>query len=174
MGTFWFGFKALFRIWRDEEFARQVHELFGRESAPQPRVDDAGPVSSQGSGEALALLATLQREARFIDFIKEPIAGFTDAQIGAAVRTVHNECAATIDRYFAIEPLRTELEGSEISVPPDFNPSEWRLTGNIPERAPFRGRLRHPGWKAVHREPLPVRRDINSARVVAPCEVEIA
>ena len=66
--------------------------------------------------EAITLLATLQREARFVDFIKEPLDGYSDAQIGAAARDVHRDCGKVLDRLFAIQSLvgpgRRERAGS--------------------------------------------------------------
>ena len=55
--------------------------------------------------DAINLLAALQREARFVDFIKEPIAGYSDAQIGAAVRDVHRDCGALLERLFGLKPI---------------------------------------------------------------------
>ena len=39
---------------------------------------------------ALQLLALLQREGRFVDFLEEDVASFTDADIGAAARAMSN------------------------------------------------------------------------------------
>ncbi|MGV2334905.1 MAG UNVERIFIED_CONTAM: DUF2760 domain-containing protein [Planctomycetaceae bacterium] len=50
------------------------------------------PAKPQRS-EAISLLATLQREGRLLDFLKEPIDAYSDAQIGAAVRDIHRDCA---------------------------------------------------------------------------------
>ena len=52
--------------------------------------------------DALNLLSVLQREARLVDFLKEPIDAYADAQIGAAVRNVHRDAAAVLDRLFAL------------------------------------------------------------------------
>jgi hypothetical protein len=50
-------------------------------------------------------LAALQREARLVDFVQEPIAAYSDAQIGAAVRDVHRGCAEVIERLFSLKPV---------------------------------------------------------------------
>src|SRR5258706_10952915 len=55
-----------------------------REEAKEPRVD---PLAS-----ALQLLALLQREGRFVDFLEEDVTSFSDADIGAAARVVHGGC----------------------------------------------------------------------------------
>ncbi|OYV18887.1 MAG: hypothetical protein CG438_948, partial [Methylococcaceae bacterium NSP1-1] len=41
---------------------------------------------------ALQLLGLLQKEARFIDFIREDITSYSDADIGVAARVVHEGC----------------------------------------------------------------------------------
>ncbi|NJL27802.1 MAG: DUF2760 domain-containing protein, partial [Thermoanaerobaculia bacterium] len=55
--------------------------LRGQTPTPTPT---AGPTAPSADRSALLLLATLQREARLIDFLMEPIDGYTDAKIGAA------------------------------------------------------------------------------------------
>src|SRR5688500_6320874 len=110
MGNFALGFRVLFRIWSDDDFARKVKDLAeGKplpkaEPQPAPKVPappTAVPKAARRS-EAVSLLAVLQREARFVDFIKEPIGAYSDAQIGAAARDVHQGCAAALDRLFAL------------------------------------------------------------------------
>lgn len=179
MENFLLGFKALFRVWGDRVFAQKVKDLFEDKAtaAPGPVVEHAaGEVlrpKLPGRSEALTLLSVLQREARFVDFIKEPIAGYTDAQIGAAARTVHTDCGAVLDRLFVIAPLRSEAEGAEIPVPKDYDPAEFRLVGNIPDHAPSRGKLQHPGWRAAKAEVPEWNGREEAALIVAPCEVEI-
>src|SRR5690242_11018654 len=41
---------------------------------------------------AVQLLALLQREGRLLDFLQENIDGYSDDQIGAAVRDIHRGC----------------------------------------------------------------------------------
>ena len=76
--------------------------------------ETAGPRA--GRSDSLTLLAALQREARFIDFVKESLEGFTDAQIGAAARDVHRDCGLVLQRLFGIEPATSEPEGAELEV----------------------------------------------------------
>ena len=60
------------------------------------------------------MLATLQREARFVDFVKESLEGYADAQIGAVARDVHRDCGAVLERLFALRPvLADQEEGGE-------------------------------------------------------------
>ena len=99
--------------------------------------------------EAITLLATLQREARFVDFIQESLAGYTDAQIGAAARDVHRDCGVVLKRLFAFGRPWTKRRGRRWKSPAGFDPARWRLTGNVAGEPPFRGRLVHPGWEAT-------------------------
>lgn len=173
MGKLSLGFKTLFRIWRDEPFAQKVQTLWEEKAASAPPAIPEPPGKQPTRSEALTLLAVLQREARFVDFIKEPVNGYTDAQIGAAVRAVHHDCAAVLDRLFAIEPLRSEAEGAEITIPVGYDPAEVRLVGNVPGQGPFRGSLQHPGWRAMRSEVPDWNGSEESALVVAPSEVEV-
>lgn len=123
--------------------------------------------------EALTLLSALQRESRFLDFLKEPIAGYKDEQIGAAVRDIHRDCAAALDRILAIQPLIDQPEGSTIVVPEGFNPNMYKLTGQIMGHPPYRGQLCHHGWKATKCDLPEWSGQPDVAMVVAPAEVHI-
>jgi hypothetical protein len=122
----------------------------------------------------LRILAVLQRDGRLIDFLQEDIDSYTDAQIGAAARDIHKGCRKSLRDYLTIEPVLAGTEESEIYIANDFDPAEIRLTGNVHGSPPFRGTLKHHGWrvKAVHLPVLPASRDDSS--VIAPAEVEIA
>ena len=102
--------------------------------------------------DALTLLATLQREARLIDFFMEDLAGYDDAQISAAVRDVHRDCAAALERMFALRPLRSQEEGSHVEIPAGYDPVQITLTGNVTGQPPLRGTLVHHGWQAMQCE----------------------
>ena len=135
-----------------------------RPVAPKPAAPDASP--------ALQLLAILQREGRFVDFLQEDIASFGDADVGAAARIVHDGCRKALDDYLALEPLRVEGEGAHVTVERGFDPSAIRLTGNVTGEPPFNGTLRHHGWRAREVKLPPVAAGAD-ARVLAPAEVEL-
>lgn len=173
MEQFFLGIRTLFTIWADSAFAAKVQALFKEEPPPPQAPPVEKPRKEPARNDALTLLSVLQREARLIDFIQEPIAAYSDAQIGAAVRGVHDDCNTVLNRMFALQPLRPEAEGASLEVPPGFDPLQFRLTGNLPEQPPYRGVLRHPGWKATKCELPEWSGREESATVVAPCEVEI-
>lgn len=135
----------------------------------RPRPAPKKPTQS----EAVTLLATLQREARLVDFLKEDLTNYTDDQVGAAVRAIHQDAAKVLDRLFAIQPLLSEEEGAQVAIPAGFDAARYRLTGKVSGEAPFTGTLRHHGWEATRCE-LPVFTGSESgAKTVAPAEVEI-
>src|SRR5439155_12614841 len=109
-----------------------------------------------------------------VDFLQEDIDAYTDAQIGAAVRDIHRGCRKALHDYLTIRPILGGPEDSPVTVAPDFDPAEIRLTGNVQGSPPFRGVLKHHGWRveAVHLPALPGARDDSS--VLAPAEVEIS
>lgn len=121
---------------------------------------------------ALQLLGLFQTEARLLDFLKEDIAAYSDSDVGAAARIVHEGCRKVIEQNFDIEPVRTEEEGSRITVPKGFDPSEIRLTGHIVGTPPFSGVLVHRGWRAA-KVKLPQLSEGHKVDILAPAEVEL-
>jgi hypothetical protein len=121
---------------------------------------------------ALLLLSILQRDGRLIDFIHEDVAGFPDADVGAAARIVHAGCKKALSQYFTFQPVRAESEGAAVTVDKGFDPAQVRLAGNVSGEPPFKGKLAHAGWKATDVR-LPERPPSIDGRVVAPAEVEI-
>ncbi|WP_025602795.1 DUF2760 domain-containing protein [Burkholderia sp. WSM2230] len=135
-------------------------------AAPAPALKEASPDA------ALQLLGLLQRDARFIDFVEEDIKRFSDADIGAAARLVHEGCRATLREHFTIRPVRDEAEGSRVTLPEGFDASAIRLTGNVVGKAPFVGSISHRGWR-VDEVRLPKLAESHNAKVIAPAEVEL-
>jgi hypothetical protein len=155
MGRFMHAFKIFIRAIRDRHFAESLDKL-----------------EQGGFYEPSQILALFQRNGRFIDFIKEDIASFSDAQIGAVARSVHQGCDKVLKEYLILEPVLGEPEGKEITVEKGFDPSKVRLVGNVHGDPPFKGSLTHHGWKIgeVKIPPLPEGHDPS---VIDPAEVEI-
>jgi hypothetical protein len=141
-------------------------------AAPAPVPAPAPTLKTLDTDAALQLLALLQREARLIDFTRESLAGYDDAQIGAAARLVHEGCAKVLREHFDIVPVRAENEGSRVTLPAGFDAAAVRLTGNVSGSAPFTGSLAHRGWRAAEVR-LPRLAEGHDARVLAPAEVEL-
>lgn len=140
--------------------------------AAQPKPQPAPVLKEATPDAALQLLGLLQRDARFIDFVEEDIKGYSDADIGAAARLVHEGCRATLREHFTIRPVRDEAEGSRVTLPAGFDASSVRLTGNVVGSAPFNGSISHRGWR-VDDVRLPKLADGHNAKVIAPAEVEL-
>lgn len=178
---------TFFSILGDGEFAGRVQRL--RSGAPvaapsaapapaaapvpTPAPQPAPPPLKQATPDAaLQLLGLLQRDARFIDFIQEDVAGYSDADIGAAARVVHGGCRTVLREHFTIQPVRAEAEGSRLTLPEGFDASAVRLTGNVVGKAPFTGTLSHRGWR-VEDVRLPKLAASHDTTVIAPAEVEL-
>lgn len=124
-------------------------------------------------GPAVQMLAILQRQGRLIDFLQEDLGLYDDAQIGAAVRSIHEGCKQALTEHVKLEPIYQEPEGSSVVLQPGFDPNAVRLTGNVVGNPPFRGELRHRGWR-VAKITLPQRVDGQAQeQIVAPAEVEV-
>jgi uncharacterized protein DUF2760 len=174
--------KAFFRALRDRTFAEQLDGLLQGQTlalstttevplADRLRADMAIEVPTRS--DALTLLATLQREARLIDFLMEDLTGYDDARIGAAARDVHRACAAALERMFDLRPLRYQEEGAQVEILAGYDPVQLTLTGNVTDQLPLRGTLVHHGWQAMQCELPAWSGQEESARVIAPAEVEV-
>lgn len=179
MGRIGLAIRVFFRVLFDAALAERLRPLLAGEptvtaALPKtPAVESKPGKKAPARNDALNLLAMLQREARLIDFIQEPIADYSDAQIGAVVRDVHRDTAAAIKRVFALTPIREEPEGSTIELAGEFDAAHYRLTGQVPDNPPFRGALAHHGWQATQCV-LPEWTGAESAAlVIAPAVVEL-
>jgi hypothetical protein len=141
-------------------------------AAPSATPTTATP-TAPSSAPALRLLALLQQEGRLIDFLKEDIDSYNDAQIGAAVRSIHAGCRKALSERIELERIFTAEDGSEVVVEPGFDPAAVRLTGNVSGTPPFRGTLQHAGWRAV-KVALPQSPGDTDASIIAPAEVELS
>jgi hypothetical protein len=137
-------------------------------AAPKP----AEPAADHVDG-AVALLGILQRDARLVDFLMEDVSGYDDEQVGAAVRSVHDQCRNSLLRYVSLAPVIDAVEGAHTSVsalPAAERAWLVKFIGNVPAEPPEGGTLRHKGWR-VEKAGLPVPR--HGMRVVAPAEIEV-
>jgi hypothetical protein len=162
-------FSLFFKVLSDAVFAARVQRLPSGEptaTAEPPRLHVA-PAES-----ALQLLGLLQREGRLMDFLMEDMSGYSDPEIGAAARVVHDQCRKALTAHVKLERIRAEAEGSQVTVPAGFSAGEIRLVGQLTGAAPFRGVLVHAGWRALELE-LPQLSDGHDVRVIAPAEVEL-
>lgn len=157
MNRFWLALRAFWHVLTDPDFATRVEPLF--------RAAPAGP--------DLRVLAVLQRDGRLIDFLEEEIDAYSDAQIGAAVRDIHRGCRKSLHEYLTLEKVWDGAEEEAVTVAADFDPAAIRLIGNVHGAPPFRGVLKHHGWrvKTARLPAIPGSRD--DSTVLAPAEVEV-
>jgi hypothetical protein len=182
---FWLSLVCAFRVLFDAHFAAQVAEL-GRprsqlQAAEPPVVPQTSPKASVAAGAAsgapaagpsgaLQLLALLQREGRFLDFVQQDITSFADADIGAAARLVHEGCQRALHAHARVVSVRGEAEGARLTL--ERATEEVKLVGNVAGSAPYRGVLRHRGWR-VEDLTLPTVVGSYDQRLVAPAELEL-
>lgn len=167
--------RAFFRVLFNKAYAEREKIMLEELKKPaQLPPAEAKPEPPKPPAElpSLQVLMLLQREGRLLDFLKEDIDGIDDDQIGAAVKAIHKGCRKVLFEHVKLVPVRTESEGSIVEVPPGFDPAAIRLIGNVRGEPPFKGALKHHGWKIAELSlpTLPVGQD---PRIVAPAEVEI-
>lgn len=155
--------KAFFKAFKDPVGA----EKFLAGSAPAPK-----QIENQEPASHLRLLSMLQQSSRLVDFLKEDISSFDDAQVGAAVRQIHDECGKCLEDIVTIRPLMDEKEGAKVNVPQGYDPSKIKVVGKVKGQPPFVGVLVHKGWKA-HKRSLPKQLGEASTEVICPAEIEV-
>ncbi len=183
----WTAFRVFFKTLFDTECHLAVQRLLDGPVKPADDTSTAsGATSSKASrpsakvvtdkpkrNDAITLLSALQREARFVDLVKEPLGGYSDAQIGAAARDVLRDCGMVLDRFFGIRAAVELEEGSSIEVPVGFDAGQFQLKGAVTGEPPFHGKLVHHGWQAAKAELPRWTGKSTSQMIVAPIEVEV-
>lgn len=149
-------------------------DLAARAVAPAPATPaKPAPLPPERQhASALQLLAALQREGRFIDFLQQDVGSFSDEEVGAAARVVHVGCRKILQQALVVAPVLPDAEGASVSVPKGFDAQRIRLTGNVTGEAPFKGSLKHHGWLAQEVR-LPSVQESLDPRIIAPAEVEL-
>ena len=132
------------------------------------------PPKANVSDGALQILHILQRDSRWIDFLMEDIAAYSDDQVGSAVRAIHNDSKASLSRHVTLAPVIDSVEGTYQKLDPSKapDPNRIKLIGNVPASGKVAGgTLRHRGWVAssVNLPPLG-KQDVS---VLAPAELEV-
>jgi len=168
-------FRSFFAILFSGKLPVDIAQELGfsqKKSQPAPAKATPPARTPQPSDGALQILGILQRDARLIDFLMEDLSAYPDDQVGSAVRSLHEQCRDSLNRYLRLAPVIDGVEGSFTKI--DSNdPATVKLLGNVPVngKAPG-GVLRHKGWKAEKIELPPIALGAN-ATVIAPAEIEI-
>lgn len=141
---------------------------------PMARIKENDKVpAGDPSDRVVQMLALLQRDSRLIDFLTEDVSPYPDAQLGAAVRSIHQNCRQVLDQYVKLEPIINSVEDQPVTVEAGFNPAAIKLIGNVTGQPPVRGLLRHRGWR-VKEVNLPSLPEKDGRSVLAPAEVELS
>jgi hypothetical protein len=173
-------FQAFFRALFNGDAARRIEQALAGERAPAPVSATPPPKPAPpapkppAQSDAITLLAALQREARLVDFLQEDLAGYSDEQIGAAVREVQRDSGKVLERIFALRAIVPDGEGSPVDLPADFDAGRYRLTGKVGGAGPYHGIVQHHGWEATKIELPSYTGSPSAAKTIAPAEVEIA
>ncbi|HEV8053154.1 MAG TPA: DUF2760 domain-containing protein, partial [Parachlamydiaceae bacterium] len=111
-------FKAFFKALKDPVFADKLLEI----PAPEVKL-----TPSSGDFSHLRMLSLMQESSRLIDFLKEDLSSFDDAQIGAAARKIHEECGKCLEDLVTVRALMEENEGSKITIPQGYDSSKIKV-----------------------------------------------
>ncbi len=133
--------------------------------------------SAKAADGAVQILAILQREARLIDFLEEDIAPYTDEQVGAAVRDIHRNSRAALQRHVTLKPVVDGVEGTNTNLSSAGldakDTTRLRIVGKVPADGKVdSGVLRHRGWR-VDKIDLPNTPMGKKAAILAPAEIEV-
>jgi hypothetical protein len=174
-------FRLALRVLTDGTFAARAARSLGSETPALPEATAPEPARGAATSAAdprpdyedgaLVFLSLLQREGRLVDFLKQPIDGFGDADVGAAARVVHSGCRKALLSHVELARVREEAEGANVTLSKDEG-ATVRLTGDVRGSPPYRGVLRHAGWRAV-RVTLPEPTPGHDPKMLAPAEVEL-
>lgn len=164
-------FRSFFTILFTGKLPGDIAQAFGftQVKAQQPAAKPAPQI--RPADGALQMLGILQRDSRLIDFLMEDISAYSDEQVGAAVRALHDQSRDSLNRYLRLTPVIDGVEGSYTKIDAS-DPAAVKLLGNVPASGKAAGGLlRHKGWRAdkIDLPPLPS----SGATVIAPAEVEV-
>ncbi|HUJ20058.1 MAG TPA: DUF2760 domain-containing protein [Bryobacteraceae bacterium] len=174
MGRISLAIRSFFAILFRDALPEDALAHFGlmRRAGAKPQPAAAAPATAiRVSDGALQILSILQRDSRLIDFIMEDIAPYSDDQVGAAVRGLHDQAREALTRYVKLEPVIDGVEGT-FTKPSVSDPAALKFVGNVPAGTPSGGLLRHKGWRAGKID-LPALNPRQDAKIIAPAEIEI-
>jgi hypothetical protein len=165
-----FAFRSFFSLLFSGTLPADIAQAFGyakavpmKASAPKPAAAKPAPpkpAAPPARDENPQVLATVQRDARLVDFLMEDISAYSDDQVGAAVREVQTKARQSLQKSFVLQPVIDGVEGDFIKLE-GLDAAIFRLVGNVPASGQARGGLlRHKGWKT-------------SSALIAPAELEV-
>jgi hypothetical protein len=164
-------FRSFFQLLFKDRLSDDLIEQLGLQKRDEKPLTPPPPVMEPRDG-ALQILAILQRDSRLIDFLMEDISAYSDEQVGAAVRGLHDQSRQALAQYITLQPIIDGVEGTYTRTPAEDSAQVVKFIGNVPAKTPPGGTLRHKGWRAVKTE-LPPLNPRQENRIIAPAEIEI-
>jgi hypothetical protein len=168
----WFAWVCYFRVLFDGGFAARAWRVREGKALPAPAPSPPIQTTATDPTSALQLLSLLQCEGRLVDFLQQDVATFSDADVAAAARVVHEGCRKALGAHVTIEAVRSEDEGARVTLEAGFDADHVKLVGDVKGEPPYTGVLRHRGWRAAKID-LPRLVGEHDTHVLAPAEVEL-
>jgi uncharacterized protein DUF2760 len=162
-------FRSFFSILFSGVLPANVAQAFGYSKVIPIKPSPAPKPQSGPADGAVQILSVLQRDARLVDFLMEDISGYSDEQVGAAVRDVQQQSRQALEQYLKLQPVIDGVEG-DFTKTDGLQAASVKLVGNVPPsgKAPG-GLLRHKGWRA-EKVDLPA---LPPGNILAPAEIEV-
>ena len=127
---------------------------------------------SNAEHSAKKLLAILQKQARFIDFIHQNLDHYSNNEVANVARNIHSNCQKTLKKYCKFSSIRPEAEEGFVVLEKDFDRSYIHLIGNIGNQQQFEGVLIHKGWQ-IDEIKLPYSLNKTNDHIIQPAEIEV-
>ncbi len=140
-----------------------------------PAAPPAAAAKNQSGAEAVLFLSLLQEKGRFVDFLMEDVSAYSNEQVGAAARVVHQGCREVVNEAFSPGPVSPVPESSAITLEAGYDAGEFRVVGKVDGASPLNGKVVHKGWRANHIK-LPRRQgngDVTPNPVIVPAEITV-
>ncbi|MBM4251473.1 MAG: DUF2760 domain-containing protein [Deltaproteobacteria bacterium] len=140
---------------------------------------EATPKDGSEKQAVINFMSMLQQKGRLLDFLMDDVSKYSDTQVAAAARVVHQGCSGVLRDYFDIKPVTSSREGSALTLDRDFDAHSYRLLGRVVGEPPFSGKLLHKGWLTTDVK-LPEQvstvassQALHGGHIIAPAEVEL-
>jgi hypothetical protein len=171
---------ALLGIWAIAE-GIIVRQAGGKETPEPAKAAEPAAVAPKGrdertDAEIVHFLGLFQQKGRLVDFLMEDVTSFSNEQVGAAARVVHQGCSQVVKEFFVIEPAHQGEDGSPVTLEEGYDSAAYQLSGKLEGSPPFKGTLAHHGWVAREVKLPRLVKDSHKTEkglVIAPAEVEV-
>ena len=130
-------------------------------------------LGTKSGSDAVAFLSLMQQKGRLVDFLMGDINNIPDDRVGAAARVIHQGCSRVLQECFTIKPVAESPEGQDVQIESDYDPSSYRLVGNVADEGPYAGRLLHKGWISSELKLPEASAPVAEGHVITPAEIQL-